>query len=79
MPDIFASALKKVAPLGSDEVLVVGDTPYDIQAAAECGIRTVALRSGKFTDEALRDAGAVFLYADVAALLADYGQSPLDR
>jgi HAD superfamily hydrolase (TIGR01509 family) len=78
-PDIFALALKKVAPLGPDEVLVVGDTPYDIKAAAKCGIKAVALRSGKFADDALEGAGAVALYDDAAALLADYDGSPLAR
>jgi membrane protein len=76
-PDVFAAALKKVAPLSADEVLVVGDTPYDVEAAAKCGIATIALRSGEFPDEALREAGAVAIYDDVAALLADYDRSPL--
>jgi HAD superfamily hydrolase (TIGR01509 family) len=76
-PDIFATALRKVAPLSPDEVIVVGDTPYDVEAAVKCGISTVALRSGKFPDEQLRDAGAVALYDDVAALLADLDHSPL--
>jgi HAD superfamily hydrolase (TIGR01509 family) len=78
-PDIFAAALKKVAPLGPDEVLVVGDTPYDVEAAGTCGIAVVALRSGKFSDQTLRAAGAVRIYDDVAALLADFDASPLNR
>lgn len=76
-PDIFASALEKVAPLGPSEVMVVGDTPYDIEAAKQCGIAAIAVRSGKFADQALRDAGAIALYDDVAALLHDYDSSPL--
>ena len=78
-PDIFAAALEKVAPLTASEVIVVGDTPFDIEAAAKCGIATVAVRSGGFPDEALRGAGAVALYDDAAALLADYDRSPLSR
>jgi membrane protein len=78
-PDIFAVALKKLAPLKPDEVIVVGDTPYDVEAAAKCGIRAVAVRSGKFDDDALTRAGAIALYDDVAALLADFANSPLDR
>lgn len=78
-PDIFATALKKITPLGPDEVLVVGDTPYDVEAAGKCGIAAVALRSGKFADNALRQAGATVIYDDVAALLADYENSPLAR
>ena len=76
-PDIFATALKKVSPLDASEVVVVGDTPYDIEAAAKCGMGTVALRSGKFSDESLHGAGAVCIYDDVAALLADFDNSPL--
>ncbi|MET1085455.1 MAG: HAD family hydrolase [Burkholderiales bacterium] len=77
-PDIFAVALEKLAPLTAGEVLVVGDTPYDIEAAAKCGIGAVAVRSGKFPDRTLQDAGAIAIYDDVAALLADYAASPLN-
>lgn len=78
-PDIFASALIKLEGISADEVLVVGDTPYDIEAAARCNIAAVAVRSGGFDDETLVKAGAVAIYDDVAALLADYGNSPLGR
>jgi HAD superfamily hydrolase (TIGR01509 family) len=78
-PDIFAMALKKIAPLAAREVIVVGDTPYDVEAAARCGIAAVALRSGRFCDDALREMGAVAIYDDVAALLAGYESSPLCR
>jgi len=76
-PDIFAAALGKVSPLSAAEAIVVGDTPYDVEAAAKCGIAAIALRSGKFSDEVLREAGAVALYDDVADLLANYDSSPL--
>ena len=78
-PDIFATALGKLPGLDPSDVIVVGDTPYDIEAAAKCGIAAVAVRSGKFADEQLRDAGAVAIYDDVAALLAGYETSPLGR
>ena len=76
-PDIFATALKKTGSLSAEEVIVVGDTPYDIEAAKKCGIATIGLRSGNFPDEALQQAGAIALYDDVAALLQDYDNSPL--
>jgi HAD superfamily hydrolase (TIGR01509 family) len=76
-PDIFASALNKVALLGPAEAMVVGDTPYDVEAARKCGIATIAVRSGKFPDESLSNAGAVAIYDDVEALLRDYSRSPL--
>lgn len=77
-PDIFATALKKLSPIDANDVILVGDTPYDIAAAAKCGIAAVGVRSGKFSDETLRNAGAVALYDDVAAALADFENSPLN-
>lgn len=76
-PDIFATALEKVAPLAAAEVMVVGDTPYDVEAARKCGIASIGVRSGGFPDESLRNAGAAALYDDVEALLRDYSRSPL--
>jgi membrane protein len=78
-PDIFSTALEKLPGLSSTDVLVVGDTPYDIVAAKKCGIAAVAVRSGGFPDDALNGAGAIAIYDDVAHLLADYSRSPLGR
>jgi len=75
--DIFAAALAKVAPLNPDEVIVIGDTPYDVEAAAKCGIRTVAVRSGGFAEDLLLGSGAIALYDDVADLLAHFDESPI--
>ena len=38
-PDIFQAALAKVAPLGPGDAVVVGDTPYDAEAARKAGDR----------------------------------------
>jgi len=78
-PDIFATALAKLPGVAFADCLVVGDTPYDIEAAKECGIATVALRAGGFSDETLQRAGAIAIYDDVAALLSDYDRPPLAR
>ena len=78
-PDIFAVAMQKLPGIAPADVIVVGDTPYDVEAAAKCGIAAIAVRSGKFTDEQLQSAGAIALYDEVAALLADFATSPLGR
>lgn len=75
-PDIFAAALGK-AGTAPEAAIVVGDTPYDVEAARKCGLEAVALRSGKFGDEVLARAGPVAIYDDVATLLDDYDHSPL--
>lgn len=73
-PDIFETALEKAA-VAPGEALAIGDTPFDIEAASQAGIRTVAVRSGLFPDEEL--SGALAIYDDVADLLARFDGSPL--
>lgn len=74
--DIFAAALAKVG-VAPKHAVVVGDTPYDIAAATKCGVPTVAVRSGGFDAKALNT--AIARYDDVAALLAGFEKSPLNR
>jgi HAD superfamily hydrolase (TIGR01509 family) len=75
-PDVFGVALNK-ARMKPEDAIVVGDTPYDIDAAAAAGVRTVAVRSGGFSDQSL--SAAMALYDDVAALLAGFAASPLGQ
>ena len=72
-PDIIAAALAKTG-CPREAVLMLGDTPYDVEAAAKAGIATVALRSGGWSDAEL--AGAIALYDDPADLLANFDASP---
>lgn len=77
-PDIFAVALERSGVEPADAI-AIGDTPYDVEAAARSGIATIGLTSGPFDEAALREAGAVAVYADVADLLARIDGSPLRR
>jgi HAD superfamily hydrolase (TIGR01509 family) len=65
-PDIFETALARLDGVAPDEAIVVGDTPYDVIAAARCGMKTIALLCGGFPAEALREAGAIAIFDDVA-------------
>jgi HAD superfamily hydrolase (TIGR01509 family) len=68
-PDIFELALEKAGSSAEDTV-AVGDAVWDIEAADGAGIRTVAvLTGGAFSEQELREAGAVEVYKDCAALL----------
>jgi HAD superfamily hydrolase (TIGR01549 family) len=73
-PDLIQAALDKLG-LEPREVAMIGDTPYDIQAASKAHVRTIALRSGGFSDEDL--AGAVEIYDSPADLLQHFEQSTL--
>jgi HAD superfamily hydrolase (TIGR01509 family) len=76
-PDIFEAALAKLLPLGPEEAVVVGDTPYDAEAARNAGLKTVGVLSGGFTEQALREAGCIAVYRDAEDLVRNYETSPL--
>ncbi|HEX8502423.1 MAG TPA: HAD family hydrolase [Pyrinomonadaceae bacterium] len=76
-PDIFEAALGRLDGVSPAEAVVVGDTPYDAEAAGKAGIETVGLLCGGFPEEDLRAAGCVRIYRDAAHLLAEYDTSPL--
>jgi HAD superfamily hydrolase (TIGR01509 family) len=76
-PDIFQAALAKLAPIRADEAVVVGDTPYDAEAAVKAGIRPVGVLCGGFPEADLRRAGCVAIFRDPADLLARFDMSPL--
>ena len=67
-PDIFIAALERLK-LPAASVVVVGDTPYDAEAARKAGMRTTGLLCGGFSSESLEEAGAVDIYRDPARLL----------
>lgn len=75
-PDLVRAALGK-AGAGPHEAVFVGDTLWDVQAAATAGVPCVALLSGGSSERDLRAAGACEVHADPAALLAGLASSTL--
>ncbi len=75
-PDIVEAALEN-AGCEPSEAVMLGDTPYDVQASGRAGVRCVALRCGGWDDAALSD--AVAIYQDPADLLERYHTSPFAR
>jgi HAD superfamily hydrolase (TIGR01509 family) len=73
-PDIVEAALKKTG-VPAPQVVMLGDTPYDVEAATRAGIRVIALRTGGWSDPDLH--GAAAIYDDPADLLEHYQPSPL--
>ncbi|MBD0320227.1 MAG: HAD family hydrolase, partial [Gemmatimonadetes bacterium] len=72
-PDVVEAALEK-AGCRPHEAVMLGDTPYDVEASRRAGVPCVALRCGGWGDDDLRD--AVAIYDDPADLLANYDRSP---
>jgi phosphoglycolate phosphatase-like HAD superfamily hydrolase len=75
-PDIVAAALKQAKGAPADAIML-GDTPYDVEAATRAGVAIVGLECGGWRREDLR--GAIEVYADPADLLANYERSIFAR
>ena len=72
-PDVVHAALRRLR-LPPAEVLMIGDTPYDVEAARRAGVVAVAFRSGGWDDAGL--AGAIAIYDDPADLLGPFRRVP---
>jgi len=75
-PDIVKAALRMSGSLAAHSVMV-GDTPYDIEAAARAKVPSIALRCGGWWGDAALS-GATAIYDDPADLLARIEESPLN-
>jgi len=78
-PDIFEAALERLSDVDTDEAVVVGDTPYDAQAAGKIGLRTIGVLCGGFPETELRAAGCVQIFKDPADLLERYDESIIKK
>ncbi len=76
-PDIFEAALATIPGLDASDAIVIGDTPYDAEAATKANLRVVGVLCGGFPEADLREAGCIAIYADPEQLLAQYADSPL--
>ncbi|MFE1746128.1 HAD family hydrolase [Coleofasciculus sp. H7-2] len=74
-PDIVEAALKKIQ-MQPNQVVMIADTPYDIESANKAGVGVIAVRCGGFDDNQLKD--AIAIYDNPADLLANYASSPLN-
>ena len=70
-PDILQAALGRLPGVAARDVVVVGDSPYDGQAAARAGMKFVGVLTGGFTEEELRKAGAIAVYRELAELIGE--------
>lgn len=58
-PDIIIAAMKKIG-VKPDQAIMIGDTPYDVAAAARANVRCIGVTCGGWSPESLR--GAIEIY-----------------
>jgi HAD superfamily hydrolase (TIGR01509 family) len=73
-PDLVAAALEKA---GTEDALMIGDTRWDIEAAAKVGLATVCVVTGGWSRQELEDAGAVAVFESVDELRQRLDETPL--
>jgi HAD superfamily hydrolase (TIGR01509 family) len=73
-PDLVEAALAKA---GTRDAVMIGDTPWDVKAAAKAGIETICVLTGGFGEAELREAGAAAVYESLADLRADLERTAL--
>jgi HAD superfamily hydrolase (TIGR01549 family) len=76
-PDIFETAIHSLGDPPANETIVVGDTPFDVEAALKAGLKTIGMLCGGRPEELLTRAGAIAIYRDPADLLEQYESSPI--
>ncbi len=77
-PDLVQKALDAVA-VTADRAVFVGDTVWDVEAAARADVPCIGVLTGGIGAGELTDAGAVAVYSSVAEILDQLDESPLRR
>ena len=75
-PDLVKAALEK-AGAEPDDAVMLGDTPWDCEAAGRAGVQTIGLITGGFSEEELREGGAVAVFESIPELLERLDETPL--
>jgi HAD superfamily hydrolase (TIGR01509 family) len=73
-PDLVVAAVEKA---GGGGAVMVGDTPWDCESARGAGVPTVCVLTGGFSEQELRDAGAVAVFESIAQLAERLDETPL--
>jgi HAD superfamily hydrolase (TIGR01549 family) len=73
-PDLVQAALDKA---GTKDAVMVGDTPWDIEAAGRAKVPTIAVLTGGFAEAELREAGAACVFESIDELREHLDETPL--
>jgi phosphoglycolate phosphatase-like HAD superfamily hydrolase len=72
--ELVVSAMRKVEALSA---VMIGDTPWDVEAAGRAELKTIAVLTGGYSEQELRAAGAVAVFESLVELRAQLDSTPL--
>jgi HAD superfamily hydrolase (TIGR01509 family) len=75
-PDLVHAALAKAGRDGGEAAVMLGDSTWDCEAATRASVETVALLTGGYSEDELREAGAVAVFESLADLRARLAETP---
>jgi HAD superfamily hydrolase (TIGR01549 family) len=75
-PDVIHAALEKA---GTKDAAMIGDSRWDIEAAAKAGLETVCVITGGWSEQELRDHGAAAVFDSLVALREHLDETPLGQ
>jgi HAD superfamily hydrolase (TIGR01509 family) len=75
-PDIVHAAVQE-SGIPPTQLVMIGDTPYDVEASTKAGVTIIAFRSGGWNDDDLE--GAAEIYDGPADLVEHYDSSLIGR
>jgi HAD superfamily hydrolase (TIGR01549 family) len=73
-PDLVVTAVEKV---GGGDAVMVGDSTFDCEAAARADVPAVAVLTGGFSEQELRQAGAAAVFESLGDLCERLDETPL--
>ena len=73
-PDLILAALEKAK---TESAMMVGDTPWDVEAASKAGLETLCVITGGWSKQELREAGAIAVFESVDELRQRLEETPL--
>jgi len=73
-PDPIETALEKA---GTRDGVMIGDSRWDIEAAAKAGLPTICTLTGGWSEQELRDHGAAAVFESIPQLLDRLDETPL--
>jgi HAD superfamily hydrolase (TIGR01509 family) len=78
-PDLVHAGLAKAREKqpGQKQAVLVGDSPWDCIAAKKAGVATLGVLTGGFSEEELREAGAVAVFDSIVDLRERLDETPL--
>ena len=73
-PDLILAAQEKAK---TESAVMVGDTPWDVEAATKAGVETLCVITGGWSKQELREAGAIAVFESVDELRERLDETPL--